>query len=295
VDTEVQLDRRDGTPFWASLTAIQVAENGSFHYVGVVDDITRRKQQERALEAKQAELERSNAELEQFAYVASHDLQEPLRMVSSYVGIVAEEYGDEFEGEVAEFMEFAVDGAQRMQAMIDGLLRFSRVHSKAEPFEPTDSESVLEDVLSDLELKIQEHKAVIRYESLPVVACDDIQLAQVFQNLLTNAIVHSGDAPPKVQVSAIEQDGATVFSVTDHGAGIAPRDQERIFDLFKQGCHTSEKCGTGIGLTVAKRIVERHGGEIWVESAVGEGAKFSFSIPHEHPNHLLQQRSHTNE
>lgn len=283
IDTELPFRRLDGTTFWGALTIVQSRERDTTYYAGILDDITTRMEQHEVLDAYRRELERSNEELEQFAYVASHDLQEPLRMISSYVGIIADEYQDDLPEEAVEFMDFAVDGAQRMQAMIDALLRFSRVNTRGEPFEPTDSEALLESVLRDLELTTDEHDADITYEALPEVECDPIQLGQVFRNLIVNAILHAGDAPPEITITATADDDETVFTVSDTGPGIDPVERDTIFEIFTQGRCGGETGGTGIGLAIVKRIVERHGGRIWVDSEPGEGAAFSFTIPHDHP------------
>ncbi|WP_247729637.1 PAS domain S-box protein [Halovivax limisalsi] len=238
----------------------------------VVQDVTERTEYRRRLES-------SNERLETFAYAASHDLQEPLRMVTSYLQLLERRYGDELGADGREFLEFAVDGAERMREMIDGLLEYSRVETRGDPFEPIDLNDVLEDVRRDLEVRIAESDAEISAERLPRVRGDASQLRQVFQNLLENAIAYSGDEPPTIEISA-ERDGDDwIVSVRDDGIGIDPDDQERIFDVF-QRLHThDEHPGTGIGLALTRRIVERHGGEIRVESDPGEGATFSFGLP----------------
>ena len=238
----------------------------------VVQDVTERKEYRR-------KLEESNERLEQFAYAASHDLQEPLRMVTSYLQLIDRRYGAEFDEDAAEFLGFAVDGADRMREMIDGLLEYSRVETRGDPFEPVDLEELLEAVLDDLQLRIEESGAEIATASLPTVRGDASQLRRVLQNLVSNALRYSGDEPPRITVEAERRGGRCVVSVRDEGIGIDPDDAERIFEVF-QRLHTREEHeGIGIGLTLSRRIVERHGGDIWVESEPGEGATFSFTLP----------------
>ncbi|QRV16784.1 GAF domain-containing protein [Haloterrigena salifodinae] len=224
------------------------------------------------------ELEESNERLEQFAYTASHDLQEPLRMVTNYLSLIDRRYGDELDDDAEEFIEFAVDGAERMRDMIDGLLAYSRVETRGNPFQSVALEAVLEDVRSDLELRFEETDAVISSESLPRVEGDPGQLRQVFQNLLSNAVEYS-DGPPRVQISAERRGDEWEISVSDEGIGIDPDDQERIFEVFERLHSHEEHDGTGIGLALCRRIVERHGGEIRVDTEPDEGATFRFTLP----------------
>ncbi|WP_436347565.1 PAS domain S-box protein [Natronorubrum sp. FCH18a] len=237
----------------------------------VVQDITERKAYER-------KLEESNERLEQFAYAASHDLQEPLRMITSYLQLIESRYANELDSDAEEFIAYAVDGADRMREMIDGLLEYSRVETRGDPFEPVDLEAVLADVRRDLELQIDESDAEIAAESLPRVRGDRSQLRQVFQNLLANAIEYS-DEPPRVTISAERDGGRCTLSVSDEGIGIDPDDADRVFDIFQRLHSHEEHDGTGIGLALCQRIVERHGGEIWVDSESGEGATFSMTLP----------------
>jgi PAS domain S-box-containing protein len=238
----------------------------------VVQDITERTEYRR-------KLEESNERLEQFAYAASHDLQEPLRMVTSYLQLIEHRYGDELDADGEEFIEYAVDGAERMAAMIDGLLEYSRVESQGDPLKPVDLADVLADVREDLTVRIEERDAEITAEPLPVVAGDASQLRQVFQNLLTNAIEYSGDEPPRIHVSAERSGREWEISVRDEGIGIDPSAQDRIFQVFQRLHSHEEHEGTGIGLALCHRIVERHGGEIRVDSEPGEGSTFSLTLP----------------
>ena len=238
----------------------------------VVQNVTERREYQR-------KLEESNERLEQFAYAASHDLQEPLRMVSSYLRLIERRYRDVLDEDGEEFIEFAVDGADRMREMIDGLLEYSRVETRGDPFEPVELDAVLDDVREDLQVKIEERDAEISTEPLPRVKGDGDQLRQVFQNLFDNAIEYSGDAPPRIHVSAAADGDERIISVRDEGIGIDPDDADRIFEVFQRLHTQDEHGGTGIGLALCERIVERHGGDIWVDSEPDQGATFSFTLP----------------
>ncbi|WP_436348939.1 ATP-binding protein [Natronorubrum sp. FCH18a] len=227
----------------------------------------------------QQELEASNERLEQFAYAASHDLQEPLRMVSSYLQLIESRYGEEFDEDGEEFLEFAIDGAERMRSMIDGLLTYSRVETQGDPLEPVDLEEVLKDVRDDLQVMIAANDATITADSLPRIKGDPDQIRQVFQNLLDNAIEYSGDNTPEVHVLAQWNGAKWMISVRDEGVGIDPDDQDRVFQVFQQAHSRSDGSGTGIGLAICRRIIERHRGEIWVDSNPGNGTTFSFTLP----------------
>ncbi len=241
-------------------------------------DISEQKEAENKLKATARELKRSNAELEQFAYIASHDLQEPLRKVGSYMELVAERYQDQLDQDGREFIEYAVDGARRMKVMINDLLAYSRVGTKGKEFAPTDTMKVMQDVLNDLELTIQDNDARITFDSLPVVVADESQLQQLFRNLIGNAVKYRGQDPPQIHVSVQRQDRAWRFSVQDNGIGMEDRFFERIFQIFQRLHGPGRYNGTGIGLAICKKIVERHGGRIEVASTLGQGTTFSFTI-----------------
>jgi PAS domain S-box-containing protein len=260
-------------------------ENGNINAVlGVARDITEMRKVTQSLAQKANELERSNSELERFAYVASHDLQEPLRMVTSYLQLLERRYKAKLDGDALEFIGYAVDGSNRMKALINDLLSYSRIGSRGKEFVLTDCESVLAHVLKNLQIVIQETGAQITHSPLPSVMADISQIEQLFQNLIGNALkFHDATAQlpktPLVQVDVRLQDGFWLFSVADNGIGIEPQYFERIFIIF-QRLHTREEyAGTGIGLAVSKRIVERHGGRIWIESQPGQGTTFYFTIP----------------
>lgn len=247
--------------------------------VVTLTDITERREFQRKLEETVAKLEESNDRLEQFAYVASHDLQEPLRMVTSYLQLLENRYGDSFDEDGQEFLEFAVDGAERMREMIDGLLAYSRVDTQGGSFEPVDLNAVLENVREDLQMRIEESDAEITSDELPRVNGDGSQLRQLFQNLLENAIEYSGDEPPRIDISVERDRREWVFAVRDEGVGIDPTDTDRIFEVFQRLYTNEAHSGTGIGLALCRRIVERHGGEIWVESEPGAETTFVFTLP----------------
>jgi light-regulated signal transduction histidine kinase (bacteriophytochrome) len=233
---------------------------------------------EQKLTRTMEELERSNRELEQFAYVASHDLREPLRMVASYVKLLEKKYGGKLDQTAREFIWYAVDGADRMARLIDDLLTFSRVGTHGKQPVPTDAEAVFQVVQRNLQVAVQEKSARLTHDPLPAVMADENQLVQLLQNLCANALKFCKDRTPQVHVGVKRVDGMYVFSVRDNGIGIAPQHQQRIFQIFQQLHSHDEYEGTGIGLAVCKRIVERHGGKLWVESQVGEGATFYFTL-----------------
>ncbi len=248
-------------------------------YEEAQEELTQRRRVERMLKGMTDDLARSNKELEQFAYIASHDLQEPMRMVGSYVQLLARRYKGRLDQDADDFINFAADGASRMQNMINDLLAYSRVGMRGKAVAPTDSGAALDRALTNLKLIVAEKKATITRDPLPTLTADETQLTQLFQNLIGNAIKFQDKNAPRVHVSAALQDGAWLFSVRDNGIGIESRYQERIFEIFERLHRESEYRGTGIGLAICKRIVERHGGRIWVESQPGEGSTFFFTIP----------------
>jgi PAS domain S-box-containing protein len=243
-------------------------------------DVTERKRAEQALCRTLEELKRSNAELEQFAYVASHDLQEPLRMVSSYTQLLARRYRGRLDEDADDFVGFAVDGANRMQRLINDLLAYSRVGTRGRPFGPTDSHAALGQALRNLAAAIDEAGGLVTNDDLPLVLADETQLVLVFQNLVGNAVkFRRPDEPPRVHVSARRDGRMWAFRVRDNGIGIAPEFHARLFTIFQRLHTRDEYPGTGIGLAICKRIVERHGGQIGVESTAGAGSTFVFTIP----------------
>jgi light-regulated signal transduction histidine kinase (bacteriophytochrome) len=224
------------------------------------------------------ELQRSNSDLQRFAYIASHDLQEPLRTISSYMQLLDRRYKAQLDENAAKYINAAVQGANRLQQMITGLLEYSRVETRGDPFEAVNCEILLSRVVGDLKKSIDENRAQITYGAMPTVLGDRNQLYRVFQNLILNAIKYRSDAPPRLHISAEIKGSDYVFSVRDNGIGIDPQYKERIFIIF-QRLQGREVPGIGLGLSIVQKIIERHGGHIWVESEPGKGATFYFSIP----------------
>jgi PAS domain S-box-containing protein len=280
-DFQLQRPAEGGGSRWISLSGEPLFDDtGRFAgYRGVGSDITERKQAEIALREAHEELKRSNAELEQFAYVASHDLQEPLRMVSSYTQLLLRRFGERFDGDAREFMGYIVDGAGRMKQLIEDLLAYSRVGTRGKEFRACPVEDALRRAIGNLRAAIQESGAAITWDALPVVHGDEVQLTQLFQNLLGNALKFRSASVPRVHVFVVQKEADWQFMVRDNGIGIEPQYFERIFMVFQRLHNKADYPGTGIGLAICKKVVERHGGRIWVESRPGEGSAFHFTLP----------------
>lgn len=250
-----------------------------FLYILILRELKDRRRVEKAMENRSRELARSNAELEQFAYVVSHDLREPLRMIHVFLQLLDRRYRGRLDNEADEFIGFTVDGAARMQKMINDLLDYSRVGSRSRELLPVKSDAALKQALDNLMIAITESGAIVTQDPLPTVLADESQLVHLFQNLVANAIKFHGKDQPRVHVGAVRQKEEWLFSVCDNGIGIAPEHFEKIFLIFKRIFSQSEYPGTGIGLAVCKKIVEQHGGGIWVESQQGVGTTFFFTLP----------------
>jgi light-regulated signal transduction histidine kinase (bacteriophytochrome) len=264
-----------------AIAMVRDARGEPLYEVAIFDDITDRKNAEAALREAHEELKRSNTELEQFAYVASHDLQEPLRMVASYTQLLGRRYEAKLDGDAREFMHFIVDGATRMKQLIEDLLAYSRVGTKGGDFKPVSAEAALKRALYNLRAAIEEAGAVVTHDPMPTLPADEVQLGQLLQNLMGNALKFRGPSVPRIHIGVAEGSDEWTFEVKDNGIGIEPQYYERIFMVFQRLHNKGEYPGTGIGLAICKKVVERHGGRIWVESRPGEGSSFFFTLPKE--------------
>lgn len=247
--------------------------------LGMVQDVTERKEAEDQLKKATDELKRSNVALRQFAYATSHDLREPLRNMASFVKLLERRYKNKIDEKADQYIDYIVDSSKRMQALIDDLLDYARLETKGKVLEPLNCNELIDRTITDLTASINESKAEVTHDLLPDVTADPLQLSRLFQNLISNAIKYRGTGTPRIHISASRGKDEWVFSVRDNGIGIDPEYFERIFVIF-QRLHTREEYpGTGIGLAICKKIVELHGGRIWVDSEPGKGSTFYFSIP----------------
>ncbi len=278
---EFKLIHQDGSVVWTIVNINPLFDKeGKFQgSLGMLTDITNRKMMEDEFKETMKKLQKSNSELEQFAYVASHDLQEPLRMITSFLQLLQRRYKGQLDSDADEFIEFAVDGSTRMQKLIQDLLAYSRVTTKGREFKDLKMEEPLEQALMNLKLSMEENKAQITCEPLPVITADYYQMIQLLQNLIGNAIKYRCEKTPQIHISAQKEDNRWLFGIKDNGIGIDPQYADRIFMIFKRLHNIGEYQGTGIGLAISKRIVERHGGKIWVESEPEKGSTFYFTIP----------------
>jgi PAS domain S-box-containing protein len=283
-DTRVTIKnyKKDGTEFWNDLVISPVKNQQDIvtHFVGIQFDITERIARLNELEQTQQKLLKANQELEQFTYAASHDLQEPLRMVSSYLQLLSRRYSSALNDDATTFIDFAVEGAERMQALINDLLTLSRVSSTAKLFKTVSFDEIVNRALFNLTYTIDETKADITIAKLPELSVDSTQMVQLIQNLVGNAIKYRKPAStPKISIT-VEKTGDTyVFSVVDNGIGIEEQYHERIFTIFQRLHTRDEYPGTGVGLSICRKIIDRHGGKIWVESNTNGGSTFKFSLP----------------
>jgi PAS domain S-box-containing protein len=281
VRVEKRYVRKDGATVWVTFSMVveRDAQGRPIYEIAIFDDITARKHADEALREAHEELKRSNAELEQFAYVASHDLQEPLRMVSSYTQLLGKRYADNLQGDAQEFMHYIVDGAARMKQLIEDLLAYSRVGTRGKDFKPVPLEAPLRRAVTNLRAAIEESGAAVTWDPLPTLDIDELQIGQLFQNLIGNALKFRGPSVPRVHVASSEKESEFEITVSDNGIGIEPAYFERIFMVFQRLHTMGEYPGTGIGLAICKKVIERHGGRIWVTSTPGEGSQFHFTLP----------------
>jgi PAS domain S-box-containing protein len=267
---------------WISISAVPLFNKGSktpYQVYTIFEDITERKEREADLKRYSDELARSNAELKSFAYAASHDLREPLRTISGFLQILKQDYGAKLDDKARDYINRTVDASKRLHDMIDDLLSFSRLETRKKTFAKVDLNNVLAESVRDLEAAISEHGAKVSAESLPVVLADDQQMSILFRNLIDNAIKFRGKEPPSVKVHARRDGDEWLVSFKDNGIGIDPADRAKIFNMFSRLHSWKEYPGNGIGLAMCKKIVERHGGRIWVESEIGKGSTFLFTLP----------------
>ena len=263
---------------WVMETVVPIYYRRKRATLGSLIDVTERKQMEERLKQITDEMQCSNTELEQFAYVISHDLQEPLRMVSSYTQLLAKRYSNKLDADADEFIAYAVDGAKRMQTLLHDLLEYSRVGTRGKPFSLVNCEHIVEQAMANLKIAIEECGASVSYDVLPTIMGDEGQLVRLFQNLIGNAIKFRQEEAPQVYISAQRRNNMVTFSVKDNGIGIDRQHSQSIFEIFRR-LHTKEEYpGTGMGLAICKKIVERHGGHISVQSQLGQGSTFYFSV-----------------
>ncbi|MCA9917514.1 MAG: PAS domain S-box protein [Anaerolineales bacterium] len=273
--------RRNGSdiPIFASVTAVKNHSGTIIGAVAVNRDITNQLAIEESLRQHMQLLQASNADLAQFAYVASHDLQEPLRMITAYLQLLVSTNRGKLDEESQEFIDFALDGANRMRQLITDLLAYSRVGRQNESFNQVDLDQTLAQVRRNLEIQIEENEVTLTHDPLPTIFADKTQMLQLLQNLISNAIKFKSPKDPHIHLSAKQENAQWIISVSDNGIGIDPQFSERIFTIFQRLHTPDEYPGTGIGLALCKKIVQKHGGDIWVDSAPDAGATFSFSIP----------------
>jgi PAS domain S-box-containing protein len=279
-DMELAGRRKNGDEFPIEVGLSYVQAQEGVIAIGFVSDITDRKRVRDELAHANAELRRSNTDLVQFAYMASHDLQEPLRVVTSYLRLLQRRYHGQLDAEAHEFIDFAVDGAARMKGLIEDLLSFSRAGTQSADIQNVKAEILVQRAVENLKAALEEHSAEVTWDQpLPEVTGDDGLLVQVLENLIANGIKFQKNGAPRVHVSVADQGSEWVFSVRDNGIGIDSRHSGRIFRIFERLNPSDQYPGTGLGLAISQKIVERHGGRIWFDSKPGEGCTFSFSIP----------------
>jgi PAS domain S-box-containing protein len=279
---ELEAERKGGERFIAEMATQPIPMHGTLVFTVFLRDITARRRAEEDLKRYSADLERSNQDLDQYASIVSHDLLAPLRAVTSFCELLKQQYGGKLDETADEYIQFIVEGTERMRTLVQDLRAYARVATEAKPPERLDCQAIVRRVLEDLDAEIYENGAKVTNDPLPVVMADKTQLTQLFQNLIANAIKYRSEAPPKIHIAATNEGSAWRFSVRDNGIGFDQKYAERVFQIFRR-LHGDEKdySGTGIGLAICKRIVERHQGEIGVESQLGEGSEFYFTLPTE--------------
>jgi PAS domain S-box-containing protein len=279
-DTELTIRTKSGEKRIVNSNTETIELDSEIRFINFIKDITERKEREEEMKETMDELRRSNDELERFAYVSSHDLQEPIRMVKLYSQLLERRYKDKLDSDADDFIEYIVEGANRMKQLIDDLLEYSRVNSQAKEFENVDLEKVLNNVLRNLSISIKEYNVKLSHNPLPTIFADQNQMLQVLQNLITNAIKFHGQKQPEINISVQKGEKDWIFSVSDNGIGIESKHQKQIFEVFKRLHHNREEYpGSGIGLSITQKIIIHHGGQIWVESEPGKGSTFYFTIP----------------
>ncbi|MGE5379228.1 MAG: sensor histidine kinase, partial [Candidatus Aminicenantes bacterium] len=271
---------KDGSFYWVDTTIVPLTnrEGKLSKYLAIRFDITPQKQIEEEMIKALLDVEQSNSELEQFAYIASHDLQEPLRMIASYSQLLTRRYEGKLDSKADQYINYITEGVQRMQTLIMDLLHYSRTATSKEDLKPVDLNIVMTEVLTDLKVAVETSHADIRVSPLPALMANHTQIRQLFQNLIGNAIKFRGDEIPVIEVGALEEAERWLFSIKDNGIGIDQEYSEKVFMLFQRLNDREKYPGTGIGLAVCKKIVERHGGKIWIESEAGKGTTFFFTI-----------------
>ncbi|MGD0566081.1 MAG: ATP-binding protein, partial [Candidatus Goldiibacteriota bacterium] len=271
---------KNGTGFWTEVSLIKSKMHGKDIVIALVRDISSRKAAEEETVKLISELKRSNSELQDFAYAASHDMKEPLSMVSSYVQLLEKRYKGKLDSDADEFIAFAVGGVKQIQRLIDDLLAYSRVNSKGGEFVPVDLNETLDRVKNSLKFKIEEKNGIIKSAHLPVVMMDPIQSEQLFLNLMVNSLKFArAEANPVIEIDCVKKESGWEFAFKDNGIGIKEEYFDRIFVIFQKLHSREEYEGTGIGLAICKKIIERHDGRIWLDSVPGEGTTFHFTIP----------------